>query len=497
MSLEKTSNTKRVVIIGAGPAGLLSTINFLRRNGECSSNSNGKKNKYEVMIVDPGQDYGNLSHEQLKANHRSWMIGLSHFGLQAIRKVPGLYENYVSKMGIKLEGASIHTFGQVIKTPQEDLEGYIVDRNSIVSALASFLNDTFGTNKEFVKMYHHKLLYVDGLNKRLLVRGTKDDTAESYVPYDLLVGCDGIRSVVRGAFVQNHYNFDCKISNIFSKFKAVHVELPKSLDAATVHLLPSALPKLSGIALPEKGNVINLSFGYLLHDPIDDAMANEDPKIVAEYLKTHLTGFELVDYDDFANQWVNQAWNSTGQVHCNFYHSLKLQALIIGDAAHATSPSIGMGMNTALGDAEVLDRLMDEFGDNLDEVLPAFSNERVKEGHALSDLSFYLFAMSKSLQARRFFGMVVRGFFHRHFPTLVENNPQSLVGEKLSVVYDKSVKMGIINRSDNDRIIRTHFEMSTGMVSKNKSDFTSSSVFFFIMSLVVVGSAALLIHYVA
>ena len=46
--------------------------------------------------------------------------------------------------------------------------------------------------------------------------------------------------------------------------------------------------------------------------------------------------------------WVGQPWSQTGQVHCSFYHSLKLQLLILGDAAHATSPSIGPPRSIAL-----------------------------------------------------------------------------------------------------------------------------------------------------
>lgn len=36
-------------------------------------------------------------------------------------------------------------------------------------------------------------------------------------------------------------------------------------------------------------------------------------------------------YDEVAAQWVAQSWNSTTMCHCNFYHSEKLQLLIMGD----------------------------------------------------------------------------------------------------------------------------------------------------------------------
>merc|ERR1712232_383080 len=149
---------------------------------------------------------------------------------------------------------------------------------------------------------------------------------------------------------------------------------------------------------------------------IPKELESDDYKIVSEYVKKNFKAFELVDYDDFAKQWVGQRWNQTGMVHCNFYHSLKAGVVIMGDAAHATSPSIGMGMNTALRDAQIFSEILEETGDDFEQALPAFSEARVKEGNALSDLAVHLYCLDTKHQLIETIHQVVRGFLYSKFP---------------------------------------------------------------------------------
>jgi kynurenine 3-monooxygenase len=478
------TTTKRVLIAGAGPGGILAAIHLLRRNAKEDVN-------YEVTLVDAGRDYGKLTSTELPS-HRSWMIGLASHGLTAIREVPDLFENYVKEIGIALTSLTI-CIGSTSITNTTDVndigqgggENFIVDRNYVVASLARYLNEVFGNDAAFSALYDTKILFVDAANKRVLARNTKD----FYLDYDILLGCDGVRSVVRGAFVLSHRDFECKIADIFVNFKAVHVARPKKVNEASISLLPSCLPHMNGIALPEKGDMVNISAGYNLNAPCDPDLASNDPKVVAEYVKKHFKAFELEDYDDFARQWVGQSWNTTGQVHCNYYHSDKLSAIIMGDAAHATSPSIGMGMNTALGDASALNRLLDQYEDDWDAVLPAFSKERVKEGRALTDLAFFLFSMSPTQQIRNLVIGIIRGAVSKIVP-FVWNDPQYYIGqgEKLSVVYDRATKMGILPsvRKTNESIIRAHFEKEAGMVTAQRGKWIIPTLVLLVMLLAVV-----------
>lgn len=459
---------------GAGPAGILAAIHLLRRN----ERTEGTGVRYNVTLVDGRQDYGKLSLEDLKSSHRSWMLALAGHGLEAVRKVPELYDDYVHRVGIQIESVSIHLGAKEIRNQadaeNEQGEAYVVDRNFVVAALARFLNDKFGDDESFRARYSQKLLYVDGENKRVLVRTA--DGGEEYLEYDLLLGCDGVRSTVREALIKRHSDFECDVGDIFQQFKAVHVKRPDSVHPGSMHLLPACFENFQGIGLPETDGMLCMSIGTARHtlEAAPEELRSSDPKVVAKFVKENFKAWELVDYDDFARQWCAQNWNRTGQVHCSSYHSLPLGIVIMGDAAHATSPSIGMGMNTALADATALDDLLDEHEDELEKVLVAFSEERVKVGNSLTDLAMHLYCLSSWHQAIETIHTIARGVLSKILPSLVTVHPQSIIGRtrySLADVYDIATRLGIIqkHRAINNRIRREYFEKKVGMVKPRKS----------------------------
>ena len=80
----------------------------------------------------------------------------------------------------------------------------------------------------------------------------------------------------------------------------------------------------------------------------------------------------------------------------------------MGDSAHATSPSIGMGMNTALRDAQKFNELLDKFDDNLDEALTQYSIDRVPEGSSLTSLALNLYCFDTNVQMKSIVKGIVR-----------------------------------------------------------------------------------------
>jgi len=472
-----TTDTKHVVVVGAGPAGLLAWILLLRRNSP-------DQVKYRVTLVDPGTDYGTLDADGLN-RARSWMIGLSCHGLTAIRQVPDLYEQYIEALGVHIQQAvfgispklQFHLDVKDILPEGGDISAFTVDRNYICAALSRYLNDKFPSGKvasNFTSQYHTRALYVDGDNQSIVVRHEKDTTS---LDYDILLGCDGIRSVVRNAFLNHHRDFEFDLTGTFGIGKSVHVTLPESVKEGAFMFLNQVMPHVSAFVLPETGGKLNVAMGTASNQSVAPELLSEDPQVVAAYFKENFHAFSLTDYEDVAQQWIGQGWNTISQVHCNFYHSTKLQALLLGDAAHATSPQIGQGMNTALADAAALNQMLDDHKDDWTAVLPQFSKDRVKEGHALTDLSFYTFSLSPQQQLMFMMRQTIRRTLHKWLPALVYPDPMNEVakGMLLSEAYSQMDQwFGIIPaaRKVNDHIMRTHFHKEIGLIADdNKSSF--------------------------
>ena len=302
---EITGERKKIIISGAGPAGLLMASLLLARNKE---EPTAKSVAYDVTLIDSRYDFGTFTKEELKEKHRSWMLVLGDHGLDAIRTLPTLYNDYVKGEGVILTDLLLYYAGKKQMSannqpPSGDTstgpsENIVVDRNFIVAALARYLNDNHKDDEHFTSMYSTKCQYVDYENKQVLVRDV-ESKAEHYMPYDLL-GCDGVRSTVREALIKRHPDFSFESTDIFSDFKSFHVDLPKGLPSTAAILLPAMFPDAQGIALPETGGKLNINIGYTrnLRDKIPKELQSNDFEVVAQYAKKNFKAFDLVDYDN-------------------------------------------------------------------------------------------------------------------------------------------------------------------------------------------------------
>mmetsp|Transcript_49668 Transcript_49668/g.118292 ORF Transcript_49668/g.118292 Transcript_49668/m.118292 type:complete len:896 (+) Transcript_49668:63-2750(+) len=458
-----SKDPKRIVIVGAGPAGVLAAHLFLNRGG------------FHVTLVERGINYAD---EDLVVK-RSWMIGLAKQGLTAMKQVPGLYEAVIAS-GIPLKEVYAHVAKRSIKVASEETlkkgkdvdevqDGYCVDRNWIVAAQVKHLMKEHGKNRNLVTKFRTPVLSVEAADKQLRVK--TEGRYEERLSYDLLLGCDGIRSVVRDCFIRKR-DFQCQVSGLGSWGRSLHVTRPEKLAAEAMHVAIGsgkggfgwlALPQLDKDMKPSLWN-LNMGFGQHAKDEVDPVLLGDDVDKITSVFEDYF-GYIGLDCREAAEEYVKAEWNELGAVRCNYFHQTEERICLLGDAAHATTPQIGQGMNTALDDARVFHELMLFYNDDLDQVLPAFSRQRVKEGRALTDLSMYAFSSSGLMQA----GFVLEETIWEIMPTWLKSsghpNPGYRVGqgELLSVAYDECRKRIDKVRNYNEKLRQQAFEADVGL----------------------------------
>ncbi|MDJ0568863.1 MAG: FAD-dependent monooxygenase, partial [Pleurocapsa sp. MO_192.B19] len=106
---------------------------------------------------------------------------------------------------------------------------------------------------------------------------------------------------------------------------------------------------------------------------------------------------------------------TTLTIRCNRYH-YDDSALLIGDAAHAVSPALGQGCNSALEDVVIFNQLLDEYADDLTLALEQFTVRRLADAHAVVELSNNTLPFAKSLFVEFIIRQRLAGILHRFFP---------------------------------------------------------------------------------
>jgi len=245
-------------------------------------------------------------------------------------------------------------------------------------------------------------------------------SADLTVNYDLLIGADGARSAVRDSFLSTDF-FDFEQKYVPFDRKSIFLPPPDDekqdiqLQSGCVHswriadgtsllILHQPDGSMSGaIRLRrDRNQVINLS-------------TKEE---VLKFFQDNFSELGKLMPESEAEAFLNRPLTSVLTIRCSRYHYGD-SVLLIGDAAHSVSPTIGQGCNAALEDVEVFDNLLDEYSDNVGEAIKQYTVRRKPDAHALVELGDNVFPLSKRLLIefilRERFAKIRHKLFPKHF----------------------------------------------------------------------------------
>ncbi|WP_299413072.1 NAD(P)/FAD-dependent oxidoreductase [Acaryochloris sp. IP29b_bin.148] len=416
-----------VVIIGAGPAGLLLAHRLLARSSH-----------YQVFIYEQRSDP-----RKLRSDQRAFVLSLTERGQTDLKAIDGLWS------AVEQRGVAIRKTGVYSKKRQQwqvferssGVEKYslLINRNHLCSALLDELEKrkypglhlNFDTACAKVDLKAHQVTLA-----------AKDGQSMEQ-PYDLLVGADGIHSVVKAALLKQP-GFDFQQSYFDKVWKALHLPQPQAFAADTSYFFrvtspatdAKALPiQISGAAIPELDDQFCL---LIFWGQAPDQAQNNPPGIETPtdlqkmIFEQWLPGLQVSDAA--AQAFCERRPSSILETHCDRYHDQTGQAVLVGDAAHAMSSFLAQGCQAAFADVVALDRCLQASEDQLQDALPQYSALQVKEGHAITELNILLRPQAKWVSSLFSVAMMMQGKLNQRFPNRFSPTPSTLLS-KTSMPY--------------------------------------------------------------
>lgn len=391
---------KKVAIIGAGPGGLTLAHYLLRR-----------EHKYQIDIYERRSDPRDIPLNQT----RTFPMSLGDRGLKTLWQIPGLEA--------EVKAISLETTGSILY--QKNGKQRRLDRKKVfVSIDRNYL--TLAILKNLVKQYDQSRLNIyfdcqcqdiDLANKTIkITQSLSGKPTEFTRSYDLLIGADGARSVVREAFLQTQ-DFQVQTDYVPSAYKSLY--LPNPAEISDIYLEPGKVHAWrlnSGITILLVHQIDKTMNGVILFPYQNNPIAElKTAAQVQQFFQENFPAVSKILPQSEAEEFSQRPISRVLTVRCNRYH-IEDSVLLIGDAAHAVSPSIGQGCNSTLEDVRIFNEILDKNADDLKKSLQEYSLLRVADGHAVKELSDYSFPTDKKLFAEFIIRNSVAKFLHPLFP---------------------------------------------------------------------------------
>ena len=422
---------QEVTIVGAGLVGSLLAV-LLGQRG------------YRVRVL---ERRGDMRQKDVDSG-RSINLALSERGIYALRTA-GLMEE-VEKLLIPMRGRQLHLAnGSEEFSPYGQREEEVI--YSVSRELLNCLMMTAAEKHPDVQVvFDRKATRIDFEGNRITLQDTLTEELTEH-EFEILIGADGAGSKVRQAMMEVT---DGESRSEFLDHDYKELEIPPANDGQhqipkeALHIWPRggfmliALPNLDGsftvtLFLSQKGET---SFESL-----------DSPDRLMDFFKQEFpSALRLIP--QLAEDFYSNPTGRLGTVRCDrwFYQN---DSLILGDASHAIVPFHGQGMNSGFEDCSELIRLLDQFNEDWDQVLPEFDRLRRPCANAIADMALENYiTMRDSVRDPKFQLKKELGFhLERQFPTRFIPRYSMVMFHRIP--YDEVYRHGIKQEEILDQLV--------------------------------------------
>lgn len=333
---------------------------------------------YKVKIYEAR---GDLRTTDISAG-KSINLALSTRGWKAFKTVG--VDKEIEKIAIPMYGRTMHDEEGNLTFQPYGKEGqaiYSVSRAGINCKMMD-IAEQYGDAEIF---YHERCIGADLENGIVYLENTQ--TGErSEVQSDVVFAADGAFSGMRYNAMQKLDRFQYSQKYIEDGYR--ELLLPANpdgsykMDINSLHIWPRGRFMLIALANEDGSFTCTL---FMPHENDANSFSNlTSREKVENFFKTTFPDFyEMMP--DVADAWEDHPLSSLAIIRC--YPWTHGKVALMGDAAHATVPFYGQGMNAGFEDCTVMWELMQEHGDDWTTIFQRYQESRKPNGDAVQDLS--------------------------------------------------------------------------------------------------------------
>ncbi len=369
---------KHVGIAGAGLVGSLWAL-YLAQRG------------YEVDVYEGRPDMRQMTAK----GGRSINLALSDRGWRALNRIN--MKHKVEDMGIPMYGRMVHD-----ENGSTQFRPYGTDENqAIYSVSRANLNRLLMDEAEAhngVNLYFDQKAEQAKLSEKRMTFTDRASGQQYTAQYDTLFGTDGAFSKVRESMMKTK-RFNYSQSYLDHAYKELTIPADSQgqhqLYKNALHIWPRNSFMLIALPNPDGSFTCTLFLAFEGNPAFEQLETEAD---IHQFFDEYFPDAKVL-MPDLADEFLSNPTDALLTIRCDPWH-YEDKACLLGDSAHAIVPFYGQGMNAGFEDCMVMDELMDHYqGADWGTLFKAFSERRVKDGHAIADLALFNFIEMRDLVA--------------------------------------------------------------------------------------------------
>lgn len=370
---------KKAIVVGAGLVGSLWAV-YLSKAG------------YKVTIYERRPD---IRKAEISAG-KSINLALSERGWKALKNVG--VEKEIEPIAIPMYGRIMHDLGG-----NQTFQPYGKEGQAIFSVSRGELNARM---MDIAEKYgnatiHYNSPCVDVELDEGIVH-IKNEAGEIIKDHaDVVFAADGAFSAVRYNGMQKLDRFDYSQEYIDDGYRELLLPANEDgsykLDKNALHIWPRGRFMLIALANEDGSFTCTLFMPFEGEKSFSQLKTDED---VANFFKETFPDFYEM-FPGLIDSWHDHPLSSLAIIRC--YPWTRGKVALMGDAAHATVPFYGQGMNAGFEDCSVMWDLMQQHNEDWPKVFEEYQRIRKPDGDAVQDLSVHNYYVMRDYVADKRF----------------------------------------------------------------------------------------------